>query len=198
MKLQELEQKYEELGREIEKLKNQKKGKRWKPDCGEEYYFIGLFGGVCEFSWNNCPQDNYLYSQGNCFQTEEEAKEQSENLKTKAELRALAEELNGDEVIDWNDGEQWKYCIFYTSRIASDERCTCQSQGAIYCLDPDFLDKAIKRIGEERLIKMIKSGVQDGLSIYLPDTTVYYNGGIDRALLNGFSPSRGYICYESS
>ena len=100
MKLQELEQKYEELGREIEKLKNQKKGKRWKPDCGEEYYFIGLFGGVCEFSWNNCPQDNYLYSQGNCFQTEEEAKEQSENLKTKAELRALAEELNGDEVID--------------------------------------------------------------------------------------------------
>jgi hypothetical protein len=70
MKLQELEQKYEELGREIEKLKNQKKGKRWKPDCGEEYYFIGLFGGVCEFSWNNCPQDNYLYSQGNCFQTE--------------------------------------------------------------------------------------------------------------------------------
>mgnify|MGYP000816198308 FL=1 len=159
MKLQELEKKYEELGKEIEKLKNQKKGKRWKPDCGEEYYFIGLFGGVCEFSWNNCPQDNYLYSQGNCFKTRHEAEEHLENLKTKAELRALAEELNGDEVIDWNDGEQWKYCIFYTSRIASDERCTCQSQGAIYCLDPDFLDKAIKRIGEERLIKMIKSGV---------------------------------------
>lgn len=159
MKLQELEQKYEELGREIEKLKNEKKGKRWKPACGEEYYFIGLFGSVCNFSWNNGHEDNYLYSQGNCFKTRHEAEEHLENLKTKAELRALAEELNGDEVIDWNDGEQWKYCIFYTSRIASDERCTCQSQGAIYCLDPDFLDKAIKRIGEERLIKMIKSGV---------------------------------------
>lgn len=158
MKLQELEQKYEELGKEIEKLKNEKKGKRWKPDCGEEYY-VGLFGSVCKLKWNNCPEDNYLYSQGNCFKTRHEAEEHLENLKTKAELRALAEELNGDEVIDWNDGEQWKYCIFYTSRIASDERCTCQSQGAIYCLDPDFLDKAIKRIGEERLIKMIKSGV---------------------------------------
>ena len=108
MKLQELEQKYEELGKEIEKLKNQKKGKRWKPDCGEEYYFIGLFGSVCNFSWNNGHEDNYLYSQGNCFKTEQEAKEQSENLETKAELRALAEELNGDEVIDWNDGEQSK------------------------------------------------------------------------------------------
>lgn len=49
MKLQELEQKYEELGREIEKLKNQKKGKRWKPDCGEEYYFIGLLAVYANF-----------------------------------------------------------------------------------------------------------------------------------------------------
>lgn len=162
MKLQELEQKYEELGREIEKLKNQKKGKRWKPAPCEKYYSISAAGYIKDLSWGNDSTDRYLYSQNNCFQTKEEAEEHLENLKTKAELRALAEELNGDEVIDWEDGEQWKYCIFYTSRgnyIDSDEMCACQSQGAIYCLDPTFKDKAIERIGEERLIKMIKSGV---------------------------------------
>ena len=158
MKLQELEKKYEELGKEIEKLKNEKKGKRRKPDKNDDYYVIRH--GRIMFDCNKIQKvTDWDYSQGNCFKTRHEAEEHLENLKTKAELRALAEELNGDEVIDWNDGEQWKYCIFYTSRIASDERCTCQSQGAIYCLDPDFLDKAIKRIGEERLIKMIKSGV---------------------------------------
>jgi hypothetical protein len=31
--------------------------------------------------------------------------------------------------------------------------------GNIYCLHRDFLDKAIKRIGEQRLIEMIKSEV---------------------------------------
>lgn len=161
MKLQELEKKYEELGKEIEKLKNEKKGKRWKPDCGEEYYFIGLFGSVCKFSWNNCHEYNYLYSQGNCFKTEQEAKEQSENLKTKAELRALAEELNGNEVVDWTN-YQYKYYLYInnaTNELSSYCVETHQSQGTIYCLDHGFLDKAIERIGEERLIKMIKSGV---------------------------------------
>ena len=161
MKLQELEKKYEELGKEIEKLKNEKKGKRWKPDKNDDYYVIRH--GRIMFDCNKIQKvTDWDYSQGNCFKTRHEAEEHLENLKTKAELRALAEELNGDEVIDWNDGEQWKYCIFYTSRgnyIDRDEMCTCQNQGATYCLDPDFLDKAIERIGEERLIKMIKSGV---------------------------------------
>lgn len=102
MKLQELEQKYEELGKEIEKLKNEKKGKRWKPELGDSYWCLGwngevnqrVYNGVCQYShdWN--------ILQGNCFQTEEEAEEHLENLKTKAELRALAEELNGDEVTE--------------------------------------------------------------------------------------------------
>jgi hypothetical protein len=162
MKLQELEQKYEELGKEIEKLKNQKKGKRWKPDCGEKYYYVGLFGHVGELKWENCFEDQYLYSQGNCFQTKEEAKEQSENLKTKAELRALAEELNGDEVIDWSNAEQYKYCIDYLDAegcLSFNRSTVYKLQGVIYCLVSNFRVKAIERIGEERLIKMIKSGV---------------------------------------
>ena len=162
MKLQELEQKYEELGKEIEKLKNEKKGKRWKPDCGEKYYYLGLFGHVGELKWENCFEDQYLYSQGNCFKTEQEAKEQSENLKTKAELRALAEELNGDEVIDWENFTQSKYHLYVNKenmKLSILFNDCLQFQGAIYCTDQDFKNKAIKRIGEERLIKMIKSGV---------------------------------------
>ena len=105
---------------------------------------------------------NIYYSQGNCFKTEQEAKEQSENLKTKAELRALAEELNGDEVIDWSNAVQYKYCIDYLDAegcLSFNRSTVYKLQGVIYCLVSNFRVKAIERIGEERLIKMIKSGV---------------------------------------
>ena len=161
MKLQELEQKYEELGKEIEKLKNEKKGKRWKPDKNDDYYVIRH--GRIIFDCNKIQEvTDWDYSQGNCFQTKEEAEEYLENLKTKAELRALAEELNGDEVIDWSNAEQYKYCINYLDAegcLSFNRSTVYKLQGVIYCLVSNFRVKAIERIGEERLIKMIKSGV---------------------------------------
>ena len=161
MKLQELEQKYEELGKEIEKLKNEKKGKRWKPDNNDDYYVIRH--GCVMYDCNKIQEvTDWDYSQGNCFQTEEEAKEHLENLKTKAELRALAEELNGDVAVDWNNRIQDKYYLYISrtiNELSSSYVEVHQNQGTIYCLDPTFKDKAIERIGKERLIKMINSGV---------------------------------------
>lgn len=161
MKLQELEQKYEELGKEIEKLKNEKKGKRWKPDKNDDYYVIRH--GRIMFDCNKIQKvTDWDYSQGNCFKTRHEAEEHLENLKTKAELRALAEELNGDEVIDWSNAVQYKYCIDYLDAegcLSFNRSTVYKLQGVIYCLVSNFRVKAIERIGEERLIKMIKSGV---------------------------------------
>lgn len=160
--LQELEQKYEELGKEIEKLKNEKKGKRWKPDKGEEYYFVSHFGDTHCTTWLDANSDNFRYQQDNCFTTEKKAQEHLENLKTKGELRVLAEELNGGEVINWETLCQYKYHLYCDNRkdnLEQDYNNQFQKQGIIYCLDPDFKDKAIDRIGEERLIKMIKAGV---------------------------------------
>lgn len=162
MKLQELEKKYEELGKEIEKLRRTKCSTGWEPNKGEDYYFIRDYGDVHSVSWIGDPVDNFRFAQNNCFQTKEEAEEHLENLKTKAELRALAEELNGDEVIDWSNAEQYKYCIDYLDAegcLSFNRSTVYKLQGVIYCLVSNFRVKAIERIGEERLIKMIKSGV---------------------------------------
>lgn len=160
--LQELEQKYEELGKEIEKLKKEKKGKRWKPVNDDNYYILNDLGKINTSRWRNDPIDNFRFSQNNCFRTEQEALKHLENLKTKAELRALAEELNGDEVMNWETLFQYKYHLYCDNRkdnLEQDYNDQFQKQGIIYCLDPDFKDKAIERIGEDRLIKMIKAGV---------------------------------------
>lgn len=160
--LQELEKKYEELGKKIERLKQAKSSKRRKPEWKKSYYYIDSATNIGESVWSNTVPDNFRYSQNNCFKTEQEAQEHLENLKTKGELRLLAEELNEDEVIDWNDDDQDKYFIqydFHLKMLMREYNCDVQNQGTIYCLNETFLDKAINHIGEERLIKMIKSGV---------------------------------------
>ena len=68
-------------------------------------------------------------------------------------------ELNKVEKIDWNNDNQEKISLEYNFLINSIE-CSYdylfKHQGVIYCLDRDFRDVAIERIGEERLTKYLK------------------------------------------
>ena len=153
--LQELKQKYKELGEEIERLE---KKKRWRAKPGETYYFIGsyLLDVWCCNS-DGSKNDTLCYELGNYFKTKEEAQEVADKIKTYIELKQLAEELNGDEEIDWKDKNQNKYYIFYSythDRLLQDNWKTIQYQGTIYCLDKNFKEKAIEKIGEERLKKL--------------------------------------------
>jgi hypothetical protein len=77
-------------------------------------------------------------------------------------LFQLADELNGEEVIDWEDEEQRKFYIFYnhmSSSLGLGLNPNNRYEGITYCLDPNFINKAVKKIGEEKLIEMLKSGV---------------------------------------
>lgn len=155
-----LKRKLEELQKEKEQPKQ--KNKKWVPQIDGVYYMVDNGGGIQELDWEDMEYDQWRLSQGNCFETEEQAEQYLENLKTKAELKALADELNGDEVIDWIDESQKKFNIYYDYamfELRQKEMCDNRSQGTIYCLDSKFLKEAIDRIGEERLIEMIKAGV---------------------------------------
>jgi hypothetical protein len=148
----------EEIQKEKEQTENNKK---WQPMINETYYYLGS-GEVCAAPYDNNELDKWRISQCNCFQTREEAEKRLENLKTKAELKALADELNGDEVIDWNNLDQDKHYLIYdvyNHRIGYSTSELCMISGNVYCLDEDFKTKAIRRIGEQRLIEMIKSRV---------------------------------------
>lgn len=142
--------------------KEENKYKRWRADEGKEYYFINSIGDVTSNIDNGTEVSTFRYMVGNYFKTEEEAKEYIENLKTKQELKDLALELNKGQKIDWEDKHCNKYYIYYDGVddvLNIDEANIFQDLGQVYCLDEDFLKIAIERIGEQRLIKLIKSGV---------------------------------------
>ena len=125
-----------------------------------EYYYLNDCGEIKIETDEDYPFDNFRYSIGNYFETEKEAKNYKEKLLIEQELRDIARELNKGEEIDWNDGSQDKYYLLYSFYADGPMRDSSSNyskkQGIIYCLDSDFINIAIERIGKERLAKYLK------------------------------------------
>ena len=162
--IDELKQKIEELENEVNspKFEGIKKGVRWQPIFGQRYFYLDDSGVIRCVEWQYDDEDKFHFNTGNCFKTEQEAKEYKENLLTKQALKDLALELNEMESVDWDNHEQWKFYIYFN--YSENQLCTHfhalgQNLSVTYCLNKDFLDIAKDRIGEEKLIKLIKSGV---------------------------------------
>lgn len=170
--LSEVEKLEKEFNEKIAELKSQvnsieiegiKKGVRQMPEVGDKYFFINSDGLVIWSIWRNNKSDLFHFNTGNCFKTEEEAEDYKENLLTKQALKDLALELNNGVEIDWQNLSQSKFYIYLNfdcKRILNSDDTTCYKElGGVHCLDENFLTIAKDRMGEERLIKLIKSGV---------------------------------------
>lgn len=156
MNIEEIENKIKELQEEVEKLKKEKNSKKRRVGMGEHYYYIDANNLVTETYEGYTKGDNTKYNIHNYFKTEEEAQAVVDNIKTHIELMELAEELN-TEPIDWNDGKQNKYLIALGKKdILQDVTFYAKTANTIYCTNSYFKNEAIKRIGEERLIKYLK------------------------------------------
>lgn len=71
-------------------------------------------------------------------------------------LKNIAERLNAGRKIDWKNGDQKKFSIYYdydSEILDYDFRLMFKVQGTIYCLNENFLEVAKLEIGEENLIK---------------------------------------------
>lgn len=165
-----LENKIEALEKQLEKLKKEvnslefegiKKGGRQKPEDGEEYFFIDSFGEIYNNNWCDEYRDLFRFNTGNCFKTEQEAEEYKENLLTKQALKDLALEFNNGVEIDWKSEKQDKYYLYldYQTNTLGMNLVYTEQDNNIYCLNAEFLIIAKDRIGEEKLIKLIKSGI---------------------------------------
>lgn len=160
--IDELKQRIKQLEKEVSATKTDKSIVRWQPILGQYYFYLGaILGNVETVEWCYDDIDYYRYDIGNCFETKQEAEDYKENLLTKQALKDLALELNNGVEIDWNNDKLTKYCIFiscvdelYLHSINSNKHL-----GQVYCYNKDFLTIAKERIGEEKLIKLIKSGV---------------------------------------
>ena len=175
MNKEELKNKIEDLEKQFKKqiaeLKEQvnsvedeevKKDVRQMPEYEEKYFFVNSSGYINYKFWEEIEADLFRFNTGNCFKTEQEAKEYRENLLTKQALKDLALELNEGVEIDWDDRNQKKYCFVYShngNKLDYTPNSAWQELGHIYSLDYKFLKIAKERIGEEKLTKLIKSGI---------------------------------------
>ena len=124
-----------------------------------KYYYLNDCGETKIETDEDYPVDNCRYSIGNYFETEEQAENYKEKLLIEQELRDIARELNKGEEIDWEKSYQKKHYLGFNYNI-NEINCftntNFKSQGIIYCLNKDFKDVAIEKIGEERLKKYLK------------------------------------------
>ena len=156
------EQILEEINKTERHLENMKKMleecERWKPETGAMYYCIDSDGEIIHacFDWrlSHCQNRYNIY---NCFKTREEAEQEQERVLVHRELENIARRLNIGETIDWENNDQSKYFIYFDNQnIRYNVNFTMKVQGAVYCLDKNFIHVAIKEIGKERLEKYLK------------------------------------------
>ena len=132
------------------------KSKVWKPNIGENYFFITSSLEVNKFTNEGDMVDESIISSYNCFKTEEEAKHMIEKLKVIKELQNFALE-NRDKEISWDEDSRYKFYIYFdykwkTIRIT----WATVSHGSpfnIYFASEKAIHDAIDSIGEERIKK---------------------------------------------
>lgn len=174
---EELTKRFSDFGIKLEEYgkENKHNNKRWRAEKNILYYTVDEFRKenikldnitLDDAGYNlemNTAMDDFNYKTRNYFKTKEEAEEYREKLKTYYDLLDLADELNGDRKVDWKNKEQHKYNISYNVNeeklyINFDFFGKYKNLGEIYCLDENFLDLALERIGKDRLEKLFKEG----------------------------------------
>ena len=159
--IKEIKKQISDLQSKVAKIENEsKKGNnRWRAQKGGFYWYVGNRGDIEKDYDEMWDIDDCRFKTRNYFKTEDEAKEYREVMNTYYDLMDLADELNNGKKIDWNSKDQCKYLIYYDredDQLHKTYANMCNYLGQIYCLDEYFKEKAIIRIGEDRLKKLFK------------------------------------------
>lgn len=152
-KLEELEKKYQELGAEIEKLREEEKNKPWKPNFDETYYFTDDEGDVREDKWTNHSTDKARLAFGNVFQTQEDGRFDIEKRKVLAELKKFSSpfELRGC---------NWEILYHRDSETIIYKWTNCYQSACLYFKNIEMAKEAVKAVGADR-VKKYYLGVVD-------------------------------------
>lgn len=139
----------------VEKSNKPNPKKRWRAERDEGYYYMSNCLEIIYDVDNGFITDNKHYKMGNYFKTKEEAYFEREKLLVYQELQNYAIEHNESE-IDWNNGEQYKYYIFYNNRgVGIGNEKTTMYLGQIYFTSREIAHNAIASIGEDRIEKYL-------------------------------------------
>ena len=159
MTKQELEQKIDELQKQLDELKNVKvdetnMNKKWMPEENEEYYYINPL--IMNTIFEDTEVDNNLIKFGNYFKTKEEAQFVADKIKYTLMFKHYVEEHS--EPLDWENEGQEKWCICYNNITHKIDFYFCtfvKEQGVIYASSTQILQNAIEYVGEDNFKKYI-------------------------------------------
>lgn len=142
----------EEQVKEIEKPKC----KRWRAKTGCRYWFMLSYGEVIETTEYYTPEDNFLFSTGNYFKTEEEADE----YKKKLIYRQQYKDYIGEDIPtkgDWENNNLYKYVATYSF----------DNKKIIIFFGIDIKDESIYSKSEEKIKDFIKEIGEDNFKKYV-------------------------------
>ena len=105
--------KLEALEKEAEMQKKQEEPKPWKPETGEEYFFVNNDLSIYCFCNYNGEEDRYNFEIGNCFRTGERAEQVAKKMRLLLRLEQLHDMLCPDYVPDWKD-DRLKFQVYFS------------------------------------------------------------------------------------
>lgn len=155
-RISELEQQLAVLRAEAEKEEKENKStnKRWRAEKGENYWTVSDYRRVkvdVDFGADSSG-DSFRYDTHNYFQTEEEAQKYANVLEIERQLKKFADEHN--DVIDWEDIDQDKWCLGYSYRALKTMTAVAMyTRGArtIYFSSQEIAKQAIDEIGTDKI-----------------------------------------------
>lgn len=154
-----LQEELDKLNEQIDNIDNNS-CIRWRAEQFQETYWTVDVRGKCVEYWDYYNAvDNFAYNSGNYFKTKEEAEDYRDNIIIKQELKDLALTLNKGKRINFDNTDRKCFICLCDGKLKTSYHITDREIGNIYCLDENFIDIAKKEIGEDNLIKLIKSGV---------------------------------------
>ena len=104
--------KLEALRKEAEMQKKQEEWEPWKPEVGEEYFFVNNDLSIYCFCNYNGEEDRYNFEIGNCFRTGERAEQVAKKMRLLLRLEQLHDMLCPDYVPDWENYGQ-KFLVYF-------------------------------------------------------------------------------------
>jgi hypothetical protein len=146
--LEEVKQKIADIEKKIEEKKMETG--RWKPEEGDTYWFVTLYGQAAHDIWDNELIDNKRYEIGDLFKTKEEAEFAIEKLKVIAELKEYEEPKDRE----W-DGVNLHYYFYYNCGMKEiGIACNYSFKSEhIYFESKEKAEQAIDSIDEKRIKK---------------------------------------------
>lgn len=156
-----IKERIEELKKELAMLEEKAAKEVWKPEVGEQYYYVDIDGGVSFWTVDESTEiDKNVIEYGNYYKTEEEAEHQAKVQKYTNQFRKYVEAHS--EKIDWGNQHQDKYNIYFDTREKKIKYNWQQiyKSASIYASSKEVLKDAIEYVGEANVIQYVL-GVED-------------------------------------